>query len=44
MFAGNAPAIRLYERHGFAVEGRKAKAALTDGAYVDMLSMARLRF
>lgn len=44
VFADNQPAIRLYERHGFAVEGRRIKAALTDGAYVDMLSMARLRF
>lgn len=44
VFADNEPAIRLYERHGFAAEGRKVKAALTDGAYVDMLAMARLRF
>lgn len=43
VFADNEPAVRLYERHGFAVEGRRVKAALTDGAYVDMLAMARLR-
>lgn len=44
VFAGNAPAIRLYERHGFTIEGRRVKAAYNDGGYADLLMMARLRF
>jgi RimJ/RimL family protein N-acetyltransferase len=36
----NAAARRLYERHGFAVEGARREAFLLDGAYVDDLLMA----
>ena len=38
----NAVAIRLYERHGFVVEGTKRQCALRDGAYVDTHMMAWL--
>ncbi|MFU0504832.1 GNAT family N-acetyltransferase [Pseudaminobacter sp. NGMCC 1.201702] len=44
VYADNEPAIRLYTRHGFVVEGRHVKAGFTDGAYHDLLTMARLRF
>ncbi|MDZ5697303.1 GNAT family N-acetyltransferase [Chelativorans sp. M5D2P16] len=44
VYAGNEPAIRLYRRHGFEVEGKHVKAGFTDGEYVDVLTMARLRF
>lgn len=42
VFADNAPALALYRRFGFAVEGRHRAYALRDGAYVDALAMARL--
>lgn len=37
----NLPAIALYERAGFLVEGKKARAMRVDGLDVDMLQMAR---
>ena len=39
----NAPAIRLYERAGFAREGLLRRFGVRDGAFVDALAMARLR-
>jgi ribosomal protein S18 acetylase RimI-like enzyme len=36
----NAAARRLYERHGFEVEGTHREAFLLQGAYVDDLLMA----
>ena len=42
VFHDNQRAIRLYERHGFAPEGRFKAYALRDGAYTDVLAMARL--
>jgi ribosomal protein S18 acetylase RimI-like enzyme len=36
----NAGARRLYERHGFEVEGTRREAFLLEGAYVDDLLMA----
>jgi L-phenylalanine/L-methionine N-acetyltransferase len=42
VFADNAQAIKLYERHGFAKEGVMRAFALRDGAYIDALAMARL--
>jgi len=42
VYADNARAIRLYERNGFAHEGRHRAYALRQGQYVDTLSMARL--
>jgi ribosomal protein S18 acetylase RimI-like enzyme len=40
VFASNAPAIKLYEKAGFVVEGVKKKARKLDGAYDDMVQMA----
>lgn len=42
VFVDNAPAIRLYERFGFAHEGRLRAYALREGRYVDVFTMARL--
>jgi len=42
VFSDNERAIRLYERHGFAPEGRHKAYALRNGVYVDALAMARL--
>jgi L-phenylalanine/L-methionine N-acetyltransferase len=42
VFADNARAIALYQRFGFETEGRHRGYALRDGAYADVLSMARL--
>lgn len=42
VFADNARAISLYERHGFVREGVMRAFALRDGQYVDALAMARL--
>jgi putative acetyltransferase len=43
VYADNAPAIALYRRFGFAVEGTGRSYALRNGEYVDALLMARLR-
>jgi L-phenylalanine/L-methionine N-acetyltransferase len=42
VFVDNARAIALYRKHGFADEGVLRAFALRDGAYVDVLTMARL--
>ncbi|WP_211238057.1 GNAT family N-acetyltransferase [Derxia gummosa] len=42
VYADNAPAIALYEKHGFVVEGRMRAYALRGGEYADSLAMARL--
>jgi RimJ/RimL family protein N-acetyltransferase len=41
-FVRNKDAIRLYERLGFKVEGRRQKAIFRDGVYQDNLVMALL--
>jgi putative acetyltransferase len=41
VYSDNARAIRLYERHGFDVEGTLRAYAFRDGTYVDALAMAR---
>ncbi|MFI5486652.1 GNAT family N-acetyltransferase [Micromonospora echinaurantiaca] len=41
VLATNTGAIRLYERHGYAVEGRYVDEFLIDGAYVDDISMGK---
>lgn len=42
VFASNRPAIGLYEKMGFVVEGIKRKARKLDGTYQDIVCMARL--
>lgn len=41
VLATNTGAIRLYEQHGYAVEGRYVDEFLIDGAYVDDISMGK---
>lgn len=43
VYADNAAGIALYTRHGFIEEGRHRDFAFRDGAYVDAISLARLR-
>ena len=43
VYTDNAPAIRLYKKFGFTVEGTLAQFAFRDGQYVDSYTMARLR-
>jgi L-phenylalanine/L-methionine N-acetyltransferase len=43
VYVDNAPAIALYEKFGFEVEGIHCHFALRNGEYVDAYSMARLK-
>jgi L-phenylalanine/L-methionine N-acetyltransferase len=43
VYTDNEPAIRLYKKCGFEVEGTLVRYAFRDGAYVDAYTMARLR-
>lgn len=43
VFVDNAPAIRLYEKFGFSIEGTLVDFAFRDGEYVDTYIMARVR-
>jgi putative acetyltransferase len=43
VFTDNQPAIRLYQKFGFEIEGTLRKMAFRDGAYVDAYAMGRLR-
>jgi putative acetyltransferase len=43
VYTDNAPAVHLYEKFGFKIEGRLEQFALRAGQYVDAYSMARLR-
>jgi len=43
VYVDNEPAIRLYKKFGFEVEGTCRGYAFRDGQYVDSFSMARLR-
>ena len=42
VFATNLPAIALYRKHNFNLEGTKVNAVFIDGTFVDMHVMARL--
>ena len=43
VYTDNEPAIRLYKKFGFTIEGTLAQFAFRDGQYVDSYLMARLR-
>jgi putative acetyltransferase len=43
VYIDNKPAIRLYEKFGFTIEGTLVQYAFRDGQYVDTYMMARLR-
>lgn len=43
VYVDNEPAVRLYRKFGFAVEGTMIRYAYRDGRYVDTYAMARLR-
>ena len=43
VYVDNEPAIRLYKKIGFQIEGTGIKADFRDGEYVDIYMMARLR-
>jgi putative acetyltransferase len=43
VFVDNTPAIKLYEKWGFKIEGTLVDYAFRDGEYVDTYMMARLR-
>ena len=42
VYTDNAPAIRLYRRHGFEAEGTLRDYAFKAGRYVDAVAMARI--
>jgi len=43
VYTDNGPAVRLYTRAGFAIEGTLRQYAFRDGQYVDVYTMARFR-
>ena len=43
VFTDNEPALRLYERSGFDIEGTLKQFAFREGEYADVYAMARLR-
>ena len=43
VFTDNAPAIRLYEKFGFEMEGTHKAIAFRHGVYADVFAMARVR-
>lgn len=43
VYTDNEPAIRLYKKFGFVIEGTKVEYAFRDGRYVGAHMMARLR-
>jgi L-phenylalanine/L-methionine N-acetyltransferase len=43
VYTDNEPAIRLYKKSGFAIEGTLVRFAFRDGQYVDAYMMARVR-
>ncbi len=43
VYTDNEPAIKLYKKFGFQVEGTRIGEAFRDGKYVDTFAMARVR-
>ena len=43
VYSDHEPAVRLYQRFGFAIEGTLVQYAYRAGQYVDVYSMARLK-
>jgi len=43
VYVDNEPALKLYKKFGFVIEGRHAQDSFRDGEYVDTYMMARLR-
>ena len=43
VYTDNEPAIRLYQKVGFKIEGMLEKYAFREGRYVDAYSMARFK-
>ena len=43
VYTDNEPAIRLYEKLGFKIEGTLSNYAFRDGEFADVFAMARLR-
>ena len=43
VYVDNAPAVRLYQKFGFSVEGTLGRYAYRAGQYVDVYTMARWR-
>jgi putative acetyltransferase len=43
VYVDNEPAIRLYQKFGFEMEGTRRRDVFRDGRYVDSYAMARLR-
>jgi L-phenylalanine/L-methionine N-acetyltransferase len=43
VYTDNEPAVRLYKKFGFVIEGTLVRFAYRDGRYVDAYTMARLR-
>ena len=43
VYTDNEPAVRLYKKFGFVIEGTLARFAFRDGRYADVYAMARLR-
>jgi putative acetyltransferase len=43
VYVDNAPAVRLYEKFGFQIEGTLVAYARRGGSLVDAYCMARLR-